>query len=165
MHSVNVSGLILCSFPSCTAPTWMGKLRHIAAKELLKVWCHAGSRARLGSRGAPSSLLPLPRLPCPLWLMWKMSPPEGWRTPTLGACMSHAGRAMSCEVGAGHLPGKAGLKPQKPFPCSLEPLSPCQERLLCACRALPRLDLLPHVLTMELLLAHPLAGSHRGLLA
>lgn len=30
-------------------------------------------------------------------------------------------RRRSCEVGAGHFPGKAGLQPQKPFPCRPEP--------------------------------------------
>lgn len=28
----------------------------------------------------------------------------------------------SCEVGAGHFPGKAGLQPQQPFPCRLQPI-------------------------------------------
>lgn len=63
----------------------------------------------------------------------KMSPPlKGVRRPPRGACVAwRESCRKSCEVGAGHFPGKAGLQPQKPFPCRLEPFSPCHKQLLC----------------------------------
>lgn len=98
----------------------------------------------------PSSLLTVAP-PCvarydPCHISRKMSPPlKDGEHPPSGVCMrmSHAGRAESREVGAGHFPGKAGLKPQKPFPCRLEPLSPRQKQLLCTCCALLRLRFAP----------------------